>query len=499
MSGNTATHSDSTSPNTTGSAAAGICSLVAAITISFAAVLTGEGLTYGQATTSVLGANLWPVSAGLALAFTVVASLFILMIVLGLISAIGTPELKGRTEYTLIGIGGIIGTLAAAGISLGSWMTGTDLLGGSLPTGAGESALALAAVAVPFTYVFYQLYKPDATPINTNYESEETLDPEFVREQTERRTDMAAATPAREQLSDDNTESNPTTGEQERPITSSNVSESGTTDTGNGNTDWSELEYRWKSETDVSFDDVGGMDSLKRELQEDVVMPLVENPEKAKELGVDAPNIIFHGPPGTGKTYMAKALATELGLPFAELSGADLQSKWINESASKVQTLFQEAIAVAEEEGGAVVFLDELDSVLKDRSGSTNSHDEDNKVVNEFLNWLEKTGDHNVVFIGATNRLDSLDEAGIRSGRIDKKVRVGKPDVEARAAVLRAQLDKRPHDLSDEEIQKAAELTDGLVAADLETVVKASAKRVLVRDGEGVTWSDLKAGIDEQV
>jgi SpoVK/Ycf46/Vps4 family AAA+-type ATPase len=250
------------------------------------------------------------------------------------------------------------------------------------------------------------------------------------------------------------------------------------------------MEFAWQSETDVSFDDIGGMAALKKQLHAEVIKPL-ESPEKAEKLGVSAPNIVFHGPPGTGKTFTAKALATELGLPFASLSGADIQSKWINESASKVNDLFSEAREIAARKGGAVVFLDELDSVLKSRNGAKSAHEEDNKVVNEFLNHLEDTKDHNIVFIGATNRLDALDQAGIRSGRIDVKIHVGQPDEEAREAILRAQLAERKHTLSEDDIADLAAATDGAVAADLEQLVNRAAKNVLLRDGETIHRFDI--------
>jgi len=251
-----------------------------------------------------------------------------------------------------------------------------------------------------------------------------------------------------------------------------------------------EWEFNWQSQTDVSFDDVGGMDDLKDTLHAEVIKPL-ENPEKAEKLGIAAPNIIFHGPPGTGKTFAAEALATELGLPFAKLSGADIQSKWINESAGRVNNLFNEARKLAALEGGAVVFLDELDSVLKTRSGSGRSHEEDNKVVNEFLNHLEDTSDHGIVFVGATNRLEALDDAGIRSGRIDLKIEIGKPDMETREQILRTQLDGRDHNIPDAGIEKLVCATDGAVAADLELLVNRAAKNVLSRDGDVIQLSDF--------
>lgn len=223
---------------------------------------------------------------------------------------------------------------------------------------------------------------------------------------------------------------------------------------------------------------------------------MTERPDQAEELGVTAPNIVFHGPPGTGKTYLAKALATELGYPVAVVSGADVQSKWINESAEQVNALFTEAQQVASSEGGAVIFLDELDTVLKDRTANR-GHDEDNKVVNEFLNHLQETTDHNIIFIGATNRADALDEAGTRSGRIDKKVKIGKPDTETRAAIFAAQLSDRPVDLSAADLKTFAEQTEGLVAADIETIVETAAKEVLMTDDNEIKPKHVEKAVEE--
>lgn len=251
-------------------------------------------------------------------------------------------------------------------------------------------------------------------------------------------------------------------------------------------------EFRWQTGTDVCFEDVGGMDYLKQELREDILLPLKEHSEKADELGVSAANIILHGPPGTGKTHLAKALATELELPFVQLSGSDVQSKWINESAERVSALFEEAKEVADVTGGAVVFLDELDSVLKDRTRSRNAHEEDVKVVNEFLGHLEETDKHDIVFIGATNRVESLDEAGVRSGRIDKKIRVGMPDVAAREGIMRAQLSDRPHAVSDECVRRVAAETEGCSAADVSGVVECAAREALVAGRGEIKGEDLQ-------
>lgn len=255
--------------------------------------------------------------------------------------------------------------------------------------------------------------------------------------------------------------------------------------------DLSELQYRWETETDVSFEDVGGMASIKQKLRRDVIKPLTTHREQAEKLGVSASNVVFYGPPGTGKSHLARAVATELGYPVTQLSGADVQSKWINESAQKVQTLFDEAKQIAADEGGAVVFLDELDSILKNR-GSQNVHEEDNKIVNEFLNHLETTSHHNIVFIGASNRPEALDEAGIRSGRIDKMIHVELPNRRDRKDILRVQLSDRPNALSEDHLEQVAGWTQGSSAADLEHLIDDAARASLDRGGDRIIWPDIR-------
>lgn len=467
----------------------GLLTLSIASLIGFIAVIAGEHLAYTQVTSPAIGGELWPVSVGAIIAFSILASLFIMFLALALIESIDDPVIYGKPAYPLICIGGLIGVAVGVCLSLGVWAGA--VVSGDLPSGVGKSLPVIASVAVPLAFLFHQVYSGDKAARRARHSSGGQLDPSVVREQSTK-VSTSSQTPHRtnagqgeslpkEDAGQDVGAGDPTVG------ASSN---------GEGSL-FDEMEYRWDTETDVTFDDVGGMESLKQQLQRDVIAPLKTHRDKADELGVSAPNIVFHGPPGTGKTYMAQALASELGLPFAQLSGSDVQSKWINESATKVNALFEEAKAVAEESGGAVVFLDELDSVLKERSGAGSSHEEDNKVVNEFLNHLENTEEHNIVFIGATNRLESLDEAGIRSGRIDKKIHVGEPDLEAREAVLRAQLGDRPHDLSDGEIKQIAESASGFVAADIEAVVESAAKNVLSRGGNAIQMRDLERGLSD--
>jgi len=391
-------------------------------------------------------------------------------------------SLSPRRTATVVFVG-------SAGIAI----AGTEAFGGVPSLGPVGSSIVLTVLVAPLAYAGYRvvLSKPTATGTRTNEAAK--MDAEEVKQRTERWSEEAAINPAFPPGESPDPTATPTNDNPTLPPAQDDdppgpdVDASGNRTTGR---DLSDMEFSWQTETDVSFDNIGGMGDLKNQLQAEVIKPM-ENPEKADELGVAAPNLILHGPPGTGKTFTAEALATELGLPFAKLSGADIQSKWINESSSKVNGLFTEAKQMAAREGGAVVFLDELDSVLKARSGSGSSHEEDNKVVNEFLNHLEDTKDHGIIFIGATNRVDSLDDAGVRSGRIDLKIKVGKPDVRAREEILRAQLADREHDIPDTGIEELAHATDGAVAADLELLINRAAKNVLTRDGDVIQWSDF--------
>jgi AAA+ superfamily predicted ATPase len=259
--------------------------------------------------------------------------------------------------------------------------------------------------------------------------------------------------------------------------------------------DLSEYEFNWVTETNVRMADVGGMDNVKEELHRDIMTPMIDDPKKAKRYDIPLPNLLLHGPPGTGKTYLAKALATELGLPFVELSGSDVTSKWINASSEMVGTLFEEAEALAGEAGGAVIFLDELDAILPERSGE--SHEENRKVVNEFLSHLQESSRNRVLFVGATNKREALDSAATRNGRIDKEIFVGEPDEEARVKIFEAQLAGRPHDLSEDDVEELAAVTDGVVAADIEGIVNQAARNAAYGRDAPIEMEDIVRQLDQ--
>ena len=262
-----------------------------------------------------------------------------------------------------------------------------------------------------------------------------------------------------------------------------------------------ELEYDWQLSTGVTMDDVGGMEDVKQSLNRKIIGQLKNEQirERAEALDISLPNLLLYGPPGTGKTYLARAVANEIGLPFVKLTGGDITTKWVNESPKRVNTLFSEAKQIAAREGGAVIFLDELDAVLAKRGGSSDSQ-ENQKVVNEFLGHLDSTDEHNILFIGATNRRDNLDEAAIRKQRISEQIEVPKPDHKSRYAIFKAQLRTRPYDLSEDEFHQLASRTDGLVAADIEAIVDEAARNLLYADDRSRTlqWQDFEVALKSE-
>lgn len=297
--------------------------------------------------------------------------------------------------------------------------------------------------------------------------------------------------------SEDNSQSKVQSNDESNPLAPVSENQDDKSDTGQGqprfNTD--DYQFDWTTRIEVQIADVGGMDDLKDELKRDIINPMKKDPEKAERFDIPLPNMLLYGPPGTGKTYLAKAVATELGYPVVTLSGSDITSKWVNESSQKVGKLFDEAATIAAEAGGAVIFLDELDSVLPERQ--MDSHEEDRKVVNEFLAHLQEATRNRVLFIGATNKPGDLDDAARRNGRIDKEIFIGEPDFEARIEIFKAQLADRPHSLEEEEIEQIARATDGVVAADIEHLVTEAARTAAFgRDAEEIEMADFRSALN---
>ncbi|MFO7833252.1 MAG: ATP-binding protein [Halohasta sp.] len=255
-----------------------------------------------------------------------------------------------------------------------------------------------------------------------------------------------------------------------------------------------ELTQAWTDESAVTMADYGGRPELTETIRTNVVVPFRDRPEQAAALGVPVPSLLLYGPPGTGKTYLAKAVAGEIGYPYVTLSGGDVLSRYINASAENINELFAEARALADEAGGALIFIDEIDSVLKARQ-STNQHAEDQKVVNEFLTQIEDIGEENVLFVGATNAYNELDAAAL--SRFDKELFVGLPDEPTREAIIETHLDDRAHTVDAEAIAALAADTEGYSARALTKIVVDAARRTLVDpDAEAITADACRAALE---
>ncbi|WP_158057873.1 ATP-binding protein [Halorussus halophilus] len=240
---------------------------------------------------------------------------------------------------------------------------------------------------------------------------------------------------------------------------------------------------------DRCFADVGGMEELKSTLTELVVDPLAE-PEKYERYDLGVTNgVLFHGPPGCGKTYVAEALAGELDRHFLEISPSDLTSKWVGEAADNVADLFD----VARANSPCLVFIDEIDAVASDRGGQMTNTEQ--QMVNQLLTELEGASDDDVVVLAATNLVDDVDGAILRSGRFDERIEVPPPDADAREAILDVHLAGRPT-VEDLSLTEAVRRTEGYAASDLELVAERAARAALADDAD-IDADHLGSGIEE--
>ncbi|EQB69541.1 VCP-like ATPase [Cuniculiplasma divulgatum] len=254
---------------------------------------------------------------------------------------------------------------------------------------------------------------------------------------------------------------------------------------------------------DIHWDDIGGMEDVKRELRESVELPLLK-PEVFKKLGIRAPKgFLLYGPPGVGKTLLAKAVANESNANFISVKGPEVLSKWVGESEKAVREIFKKAKQVAP----SIVFLDEIDSIAPRRGGGGDSGVTE-RIVNQLLTSMDGVEVlQGVVVIGATNRPDILDSALIRAGRFDKMIYIPPPDKEARLKILLVHTRNMPLD-KDINLQKIAEATDGYVGADLENLCREAGMMAYRNDPEAslVSNSDftkamkvIKPSVDQEV
>ncbi|MEM0244234.1 MAG: CDC48 family AAA ATPase [Zestosphaera sp.] len=218
---------------------------------------------------------------------------------------------------------------------------------------------------------------------------------------------------------------------------------------------------------EVRWSDIGGLEDVKQELRETVEWPL-KNPASYERLGVEPPRgILLYGPPGCGKTLLAKAVATESGANFIAIKGPEILSKWVGESEKAIREIFRKARQVAP----AIIFFDEIDSIAPARGFRTDAGVTD-RIVNQLLAEMDGIQTlKNVVVIAATNRADMLDPALLRPGRFDRIIFVPPPDRRSRLQILRVHVRKVPL-AEDVDLEKLADMTEGYSGADLEALVR---------------------------
>ena len=246
----------------------------------------------------------------------------------------------------------------------------------------------------------------------------------------------------------------------------------------------------------VTFAQVAGLKEEKEELEE--IVDFLKSPKKYIQVGARIPKgVLLVGPPGTGKTLLAKAVAGEAGVPFFTISGSDFVEMFVGVGASRVRDLFEEA----KKNAPCIIFIDEIDAVARRRgTGMGGGHDEREQTLNQLLVEMDGFGvNEGIIVMSATNRVDILDPAILRPGRFDRKVAVGRPDIQGREEILRVHAKGKP--LGDDvDLRQVAQTTAGFTGADLENLLNEAAilaakdNRVYLKQ-EDIRHAFVKVGI----
>ena len=246
-----------------------------------------------------------------------------------------------------------------------------------------------------------------------------------------------------------------------------------------------------KSAEGIRFDDVAGEDEAKENLTE--IVNYLHDPSKYQEIGASMPKgVLLVGPPGTGKTMLAKAVAGEANVPFFSMSGSEFVEMFVGMGASKVRDLFKQA----KEKAPCIVFIDEIDAIGKKRDGQIGGNDEWEQTLNQLLTEMDGfEGNTGVIILAATNRPESLDPALTRPGRFDRRVPVELPDLKGREEILKVHA-KKIKVAEDVDFNKVARMASGASGAELANIVNEAALRA-VRDGRKfATQADLEESIE---
>lgn len=241
----------------------------------------------------------------------------------------------------------------------------------------------------------------------------------------------------------------------------------------------------------IHFDDVAGEDEAKENLQE--IVDYLHNPNKYTAIGASMPKgILLVGPPGTGKTMLAKAVAGESGVPFFSMSGSEFVEMFVGMGASKVRDLFKQA----KEKAPCIVFIDEIDAIGKKRDGQIGGNDEREQTLNQLLTEMDGfEGNNGVIILAATNRPESLDPALTRPGRFDRRVPVELPDLAGREAILKVHA-KKIKTADDVNYHTIARMAAGASGAELANIINEAALRAVRDNRSVVTEADLEESIE---
>ena len=246
-----------------------------------------------------------------------------------------------------------------------------------------------------------------------------------------------------------------------------------------------------KSSEGIKFSDVAGEDEAKESLTE--IVQYLHDPAQYKDIGARMPKgILLVGPPGTGKTMLAKAVAGEASVPFFSISGSEFVEMFVGMGAAKVRDLFNQA----KEKAPCIVFIDEIDAIGKKRDGSMGGNDEREQTLNQLLTEMDGfEGNNGVIILAATNRPESLDPALTRPGRFDRRVPVELPDLKGREEILKVHA-KKIRIAEDIDFNKVARMASGASGAELANIVNEAALRAIRDNRKYATQSDLEESIE---
>ena len=282
-----------------------------------------------------------------------------------------------------------------------------------------------------------------------------------------------------EEIEDDRAEEIEDMSDSFDDVAKSEVNDSNTSRRKNGGSSEPHDSNFFEQPPELSLEDVGGMYELKQLMRDKVIHQFADTKFR-DDLGVSPTNgIMLHGPPGTGKTYISKALAGELGYNYAQIRGSDLISSYVGKTGQNVAELFDEAHRVQP----CVIFIDEIDSIASNRQSLERDSKAYGNAVSEMLQGIQDVQDEDILILASTNLLDNVDGAIRRSGRFDEKSEVPRPDPEARKEILQVHLQQR-ETAGDIDTDRLAELAENFSAADLKKICEEAAQTAHIESVE---------------